>query len=220
MSMCYFAAYAVIPSPVVKLDPNGLPYRAAMKVMGFAGPVLQAVVRVKHPLRVLWFEKLLTAALGREVSMSEFLEVGERVYNLERLYNLREGLDGSADRLPARLLHEPTFEGATRGVPLEEMLRRTTRSGLGPAGGAHGTDAGAAARAHVSGAAGSMPFQRQGRQGRQGLVGVHANLDVPRRCATCDAKGSPEPRSPGASSRQDDRRGKRPGRKREVGGQE
>ncbi|MGC4113750.1 MAG: aldehyde ferredoxin oxidoreductase C-terminal domain-containing protein [Myxococcales bacterium] len=122
MSMCYFAAYAVIPGFVSTLDPNGLTYRAAMRVANFAGPVLFGVVRAKHPLRVLWFEKFLTAVLGREVSMSEFLEIGERVYNLERMFNLREGLDGSLDQLPARLLHEPTFPGAKGGVPLAKML--------------------------------------------------------------------------------------------------
>lgn len=122
MPMCYFAAYAVIPGLVAGLDPNGVAYRAAMKVMNLAGPVLQAVVRAPNPLRLLWFEKFLTAVLGRDFSMGQFLELGERVFNLERMFNLREGLDGSLDTLPLRLLHEPTFEGARGGVPLAKML--------------------------------------------------------------------------------------------------
>ncbi|HEY3452724.1 MAG TPA: aldehyde ferredoxin oxidoreductase family protein [Myxococcales bacterium] len=122
MSMCYFAAYAILPPLSVGLDPNGMPYRAAMKAATFAGPLLRGVFAMKNPLSLLWFEKFLTAVLGREISMGEFLELGERVYNLERLYNLREGLDGTSDKLPMRLLHEPTFEGATSGVPLAKML--------------------------------------------------------------------------------------------------
>jgi len=124
LSMCYFAAYAIIPPQLFKLDPNGRAYRGAMRALEYSGPALRAVFKLKNPLQLVWFEKFLSAVLGEDVTMGEFLEMGERVFNLERMYNLREGMGGESDVLPRRLLDEPTFPGATRGVPLEEMLPR------------------------------------------------------------------------------------------------
>jgi aldehyde:ferredoxin oxidoreductase len=52
------------------------------------------------------------------------MKVGERVWNLERLYNLREGFTKADDTLPARLLEEPVAEGPSEGftVKLAPML--------------------------------------------------------------------------------------------------
>ncbi|MBI5546196.1 MAG: aldehyde ferredoxin oxidoreductase family protein [Deltaproteobacteria bacterium] len=127
LSMCYFAAYAMIPKLVFGLDPNGLAYRGAMKAATWTGPALQAFLRLKNPLRLLWFEKFLSAVVGRDIGMGEFLELGERVYNLERMYNFREGFSRADDRLPRRLLEEPIFEGEEAGVPLARMLPRYYR---------------------------------------------------------------------------------------------
>jgi aldehyde:ferredoxin oxidoreductase len=43
------------------------------------------------------------------------MKVGERVWNLERLYNLREGFTSADDTLPDRLLNEPIAEGPSAG---------------------------------------------------------------------------------------------------------
>ena len=50
--------------------------------------------------------------------------VGERVWTLERLYNLREGFTQDDDTLPDRLLNEPVPEGPSKGftVNLAPML--------------------------------------------------------------------------------------------------
>jgi aldehyde:ferredoxin oxidoreductase len=56
----------------------------------------------------------LSALRGRTVSAEELLTAGERIVNLERLYNVRLGLDRSDDRLPERFTADPlpihTFE--------------------------------------------------------------------------------------------------------------
>ena len=49
----------------------------------------------------------LSALWGREVSGEELLTVGERIVNLERLYNVRLGLSRADDRLPDRFTSEP-----------------------------------------------------------------------------------------------------------------
>jgi aldehyde:ferredoxin oxidoreductase len=52
-----------------------------------------------------------------------FLKLGERSYNLERLFNLREGLGSKDDSLPDRLTKVPQkSERPETVVPLGKML--------------------------------------------------------------------------------------------------
>ena len=71
-----------------------------------------------------WQVGVLKATTGREFTVEELYLVGERISNLERLFNLREGLTPADDTLPPRYLEEPLTEGASAGkvVPLEPML--------------------------------------------------------------------------------------------------
>jgi aldehyde:ferredoxin oxidoreductase len=50
--------------------------------------------------------------------------IGERIWNLERLFNLREGFGRNDDTLPRRFLSEPLTTGPTKGqvVELDKML--------------------------------------------------------------------------------------------------
>ncbi|MDH4267409.1 MAG: aldehyde ferredoxin oxidoreductase family protein, partial [Deltaproteobacteria bacterium] len=67
---------------------------------------------------------ILRAVTGRSWTKEELLKIGERKVNLERLFNLREGLTPADDTLPWRVLHEPLPDGASKGVVvnLEPML--------------------------------------------------------------------------------------------------
>ena len=71
---------------------------------------------------MLWFEKWLTYVTGETFSGGHLQEIGGRIFNLERMYNLREGLTSADDTLPPRLLDEPTFPGMTSGHPLGQIL--------------------------------------------------------------------------------------------------
>jgi aldehyde:ferredoxin oxidoreductase len=66
----------------------------------------------------------LEAATGIEMSLDELMKTGERIWNLERLFNFRAGLTGKDDRLPDRLLKEPISSGPAKGrvVELAKML--------------------------------------------------------------------------------------------------
>lgn len=69
---------------------------------------------------------LVDAATGLGYGSSRNLEkVGERVCNLTRLFNLREGFTSKDDTLPERLLREPMRTGPAKGivVNLEPMLK-------------------------------------------------------------------------------------------------
>lgn len=69
--------------------------------------------------------ELFSAATGVERSAGDLLVAGERICNLERLFNLREGLTRADDTLPQRLLKEPIpdLDGEPRTVDLERLLR-------------------------------------------------------------------------------------------------
>jgi aldehyde:ferredoxin oxidoreductase len=71
-----------------------------------------------------YFARLLTAVTGEQYKAEDLLRMGERVWNLERLYNLREGFTAADDTLPHRLLNEPSPVGPSAGhvVHLAPML--------------------------------------------------------------------------------------------------
>jgi aldehyde:ferredoxin oxidoreductase len=62
---------------------------------------------------------LLAAATGQELSLEEFLAVGERIWNLERLFNLGAGLGRADDALPGRCF-EPIRGEKSEGARMEK----------------------------------------------------------------------------------------------------
>jgi len=65
------------------------------------------------------YARLLTTATGWYVDEDEFYRIGERIYNLERLFNIREGFSRDDDVLPLRLLKEPLPNGPSRGQTID-----------------------------------------------------------------------------------------------------
>jgi aldehyde:ferredoxin oxidoreductase len=58
---------------------------------------------------------LMEAVTGLTYTPDDILQVGERINNLARAFNTREGLTRADDTLPERLLTEPLKAGASRG---------------------------------------------------------------------------------------------------------
>ena len=71
-----------------------------------------------------FFARFLRAVTGEPFTTEDLWRAGERIWNLERLYNLREGFTREDDTLPRRLLEEPIPSGPSKGyvVHLEPML--------------------------------------------------------------------------------------------------
>ena len=61
---------------------------------------------------------LVAMATGWEFDVNDFRTTGERVYNLMRAFNVREGITRADDSLPARLHEEPLPEGPAEGQVL------------------------------------------------------------------------------------------------------
>lgn len=55
----------------------------------------------------------LYAITGTKLTFDEFMETGERIFNLKRLYNGKLGLDRKDDSLPDRILKEPRGTGGS-----------------------------------------------------------------------------------------------------------
>jgi aldehyde:ferredoxin oxidoreductase len=67
------------------------------------------------------FAKALTALTGKGFTEKTLMDCGERIVNLERCFNVREGFSRKDDELPERFLSEP-FESSV--VELDKMLSR------------------------------------------------------------------------------------------------
>jgi len=68
--------------------------------------------------------EMLSALTGVEYSLDEFLRIGERIWNQERLWNLKQGYTTADDTLPDRLLNDPIKTGPAKGEVshLDQML--------------------------------------------------------------------------------------------------
>lgn len=67
----------------------------------------------------------LEAATGAGYTFEEVLKIGERIWNLQQLFNLKAGLTGADDKLPKRFMEEPAPKGAGKGtvINFEPMLK-------------------------------------------------------------------------------------------------
>ena len=68
--------------------------------------------------------EMLGAVTGVAYTTEDFMKCGDRIWNLERQWNLNAGLTADDDTLPPRLLKEPIKTGASKGMVsrLPEML--------------------------------------------------------------------------------------------------
>jgi len=75
---------------------------------------------VKPSTLVEW----LNMVTGWNMTLEEFMRAGERIFNLKRLYNIREGISRKDDTLPPRILTHKRGSGGSADTlpPLGELL--------------------------------------------------------------------------------------------------
>lgn len=61
------------------------------------------------------YAAMINAATGTSYTSEGLLEVGERIYNIERLFNKAAGMKAEEDTLPSRMLKEPISSGPSKG---------------------------------------------------------------------------------------------------------
>ncbi|HYE93760.1 MAG TPA: aldehyde ferredoxin oxidoreductase family protein, partial [Terriglobales bacterium] len=62
------------------------------------------------------YARMVRAVTGWDVDVAELERIGERIVNLERLFNVREGVRRAADVLPWKVMHEPIPDGPSAGM--------------------------------------------------------------------------------------------------------
>ncbi|MDA3948898.1 MAG: aldehyde ferredoxin oxidoreductase family protein [Spirochaeta sp.] len=70
------------------------------------------------------YNDLISAATGFDMTVDEMMQVGERIWNMERKFNQDSGIDPKEDTLPKRFFDEPITVGPNKGKVhrLPEML--------------------------------------------------------------------------------------------------
>jgi len=129
---CHLRAYMVmseilsLPQYLDPLKYEGKP--ELVKLMQDVYAVLDSMIVCKFTSFALFrsmryepgpYARLLTTATGFFFDDEEFRKAGERIYNLERLFNVREGFSRIDDTLPKRLLSEPIPDGPAKGGILD-----------------------------------------------------------------------------------------------------
>ncbi|RMF86321.1 MAG: aldehyde ferredoxin oxidoreductase [Nitrospinota bacterium] len=128
---CHLKGYTISPEILgvpEKVDPQATEGKAALQksfqdltaVIDASGICIFTSFGIGAP-EVL---AMLNGATGFNYTAEEMLQAGERIWNLERLFNLKAGLTRADDTLPKRLLEEGLPEGPNKGrvVRLGEML--------------------------------------------------------------------------------------------------
>lgn len=128
---CHVRGYTISPEVLgvpVKVDKDSIDGKAELvalfqnltAALDSSGSCLFTTFGIGAPE----FAELMTALTGFAYTGDSFIEAGERIWNLERLWNLKAGLTAADDTLPPRLLNEPIVTGASKGAVsrLPEML--------------------------------------------------------------------------------------------------
>ncbi len=120
---CHVRGYVVAPEVL------GIPEqldRTATEAKAFWVKIFQDLTAVIDSMGLCLFSSfalgapqytsLLNAATGTTYSPEELIAVGERIYNIERMFNQEAGMKAEDDTLPKRLLETPIPDGPSQGM--------------------------------------------------------------------------------------------------------
>lgn len=115
-----------VEKPLARLEVKGKGELAAktQNVMGLFDSLKVCKFTLFGGLKLTPIMSWYTKVTGEPMDMASFLKIGERIFNLKRLYNVRCGISRKDDILPLRFLTlKHTGEGLTPNLPpLGEML--------------------------------------------------------------------------------------------------
>lgn len=128
---CIFSTYAIVPDvPPFLYNKKGITGKLVSEILKLSRiplglfKYLRSFMLPFHYSRIPQ-TKVINSITGMKMHLGKFLEIGERGFTLERMFNLREGLDKKDDTLPERLTNIPQqVENPKSKVPLKSMLRR------------------------------------------------------------------------------------------------
>jgi aldehyde:ferredoxin oxidoreductase len=126
---CLFTTFAMVPAFTAKMDPSGPLLRITGKTLLSSRFILRKIwgqITKLIPFNSMYLfphSEALSLVTGLKITSGRFIQIGERGFNLERLFNIREGLSGNDDTLPGRLTGVPIDKDNPHTiVKLKEML--------------------------------------------------------------------------------------------------
>lgn len=128
---CIFTLYSFIPaflldkpnSKLTVLINRFLTFPGVGNLVNLINRAYEKAIPVSLPM--IPHIKAISLATGMKMGFGKFKTIGERGYNLERLFNIRRGLTNEDDSLPKRLTEElQDLKNPRSRVPLKELKRR------------------------------------------------------------------------------------------------
>jgi len=128
---CHMRAYAIAPEILglpMNLDRYSTEGKAEIvALLQDISAVVDSTVLcrfLQFALSISTFTEMVNVVTGLNYSDDELLEIGTRIYNLEREFNSKAGFTRKDDMLPIRFLKEELEEGSSRNrvVQLDKML--------------------------------------------------------------------------------------------------
>ena len=109
---CLFTLQAMVPALIFKYGSASIVSRGFGQALLSARPILRYIWKFMPGLlpincMLIPHSAAVKYATGIPMTIGKFMTVGERSYNTERMFNVREGLTGEADTLPKRLTDVP-----------------------------------------------------------------------------------------------------------------
>lgn len=129
---CHTRGYTIsaeILGAPLKLDPFTVRGKAVLlrRFQDFTAVIDSAgiCIFVTFALGMEHIQKFINAVIGFDYTIDNIMRIGERIWNIERVFNVKAGFTKEDDTLPERLLKEAMPEGPAKGnvVELDEMLK-------------------------------------------------------------------------------------------------
>lgn len=125
---CVFTLYAMIPAPLLE-KPNSRLTRFANKYITYpgVGAVVNSINKSHENalpinLSMLPHTKVLASVTGSKMNLGKLKTIGERGFNIEKMFNIRRGWINKDDSLPKRLTDEPQdINNPKSKVPLKKL---------------------------------------------------------------------------------------------------
>ena len=119
---CHVRGYLIAPEIIglpEKLDPLSIEGKAVwVKIFQDLTAVIDSLglcLFTSFALGADDYRDMFNAIAGQDLTTESLLQAGDRIWNLERMFNLNAGVGPEQDKLPRRLLAEPISSGPCKG---------------------------------------------------------------------------------------------------------
>ena len=122
---CHMSAWPIADEAFGELDPFTIKGKAQLVITGqnYNAIKFSLILCDFWALSMDTMSEMVSCVLDRDISTTNLEKAGERIWNMLRLFNVREGFEVAADFLPTRIFQEPLKSGTPAGrvLPREQF---------------------------------------------------------------------------------------------------